>query len=263
MRAKKRLGQHFLRDVEVLQDIAAVADVGRSAGALEIGPGEGALTAFLLQSGKPVVALEKDPDAIEVLKARFSGEALTLVEGDALHADLAGLLPRPEGALPVVVGNLPYNVGTAIYTRLLGLRGQISRIVVMLQREVARRIVATAGTKAYGVPSVLTALTARAHMVLEVPPQAFRPRPKVHSAVVLAEFPGEALAQREELEPLAKLVSRLFQARRKVLSNAIEGVLDIGALEAMGIDPRARPETLTPAQFLALYRGSVATGSAT
>jgi 16S rRNA (adenine1518-N6/adenine1519-N6)-dimethyltransferase len=251
MRADKRLGQHFLRDIDVLQDIAALADVAHSAGVLEIGPGEGAMTAFLLQSHRPVVAIDKDPRAVSELEQRF-GAAVRVVEGDALTADLGALLPPvgEDGRLPIVVGNLPYNVGSAIYRRLLGLRGRVERLVLMLQREVALRIVAEPGTKAYGVPSVMTALTASAHIVREVPPEAFVPRPKVHSAVVLVEFPGAPQVPPEQLDGLGRFIGTLFQARRKMLSNTVA----VEALALAGIDPSCRPEQVSPGQLVALWR---------
>ena len=133
MRADKRLGQHFLRDIEVLEEIVAIADVSNSAGVLEIGPGEGALTAFLVRAGRPVVALERDPRAVKAVEERL-GDKVEIVEGDALEEDLGALLPPAiEGRdAPVIVGNLPYNVGTAIYRRILALRKRSSRAVLML-----------------------------------------------------------------------------------------------------------------------------------
>lgn len=251
MRPDKRLGQHFLRDADVLQEIAAIADVGRSSGALEIGPGEGALTAFLVRSGRPVVALDKDPRAVAALTGRF-GAAVETHLGDALEADLAGLLPPAgDGRRPIVVGNLPYNVGSAIYQRLLGLGDQIARMVLMLQREVAQRIVAEAGSKRYGVPSIATALAATAHLVLEVPPEAFVPRPKVHSALILVEPLATPLMTAEEQEPFLSFVKQLFQARRKTLANALG---DTDALIAAEVDPRARVESLSLEALMTLYR---------
>ncbi|MGM0577032.1 MAG: 16S rRNA (adenine(1518)-N(6)/adenine(1519)-N(6))-dimethyltransferase RsmA [Myxococcota bacterium] len=254
MRADKKLGQHFLRDPEVLQDIDAVADVGRSAGVLEIGPGEGALTGFLVRSGRPVVALELDPRAVEAVGRRF-GDAVRVVEGDAVDADLEALLPPAdeEGRLPVVVGNLPYNAGSAILRRLLRLDGRVARMVVMLQREVAERVVAGPGSKRYGLLSVLAALQAKAWIVREVPPAAFRPRPKVHSAVLLVEPLDTPHLPPGEMEAFTTFVGGLFRSRRKTLANTLGHT---EALEALGVDPRARPETLSPDQILALY-GSI------
>lgn len=252
MRANRRLGQHFLRDADVLQEIVAAVDVERSAGVLEIGPGEGALTAFLVQAQRPVVTLDKDPRAIEEVRARF-GSAVRAELGDALEVDLRALLPPAdaEGRLPVVVGNLPYNAGSAIYRRLLDLRGHMARMVVMLQLEVAQRITAAPGRKAYGNLSVATALVANAWLIRQVPPQAFVPRPKVHSGLVLVEPAREPAVDGAQLEGVLDLVGRLFQSRRKTLANALGGT---EALERAGLDPAARPETVSPEGFVALYR---------
>ena len=254
MRANKRLGQHFLRDPAVLQEIFEVADPSRSSGILEIGPGEGALTAFLARSKRPLVALDPDPRAIEAVEARL-GDAVSLVHGDALRVELADLLPEErEGRLPIVVANLPYNAGTAIYRRLLKLETRVSRHVLMFQREVAERICAKPGTKAYGVLSVLTSLCAKAWCVCVVEPEAFRPRPKVHSAVILVEPLEMPPLVAEEHERFTAFVGRLFQGRRKTLLNVL-GSQDL--IDAHGLDAGARPETLTPGEFLRLYRSSL------
>ncbi len=243
MKANKRLGQHFLRDPSILQEIVAVAAPAHSAGVLEIGPGEGALTAFLVKATKRVVAIDADARAVEAVAARL-GDAVQLVHGDALETDLGALLPDPvDGRRPVVVGNLPYNAGTAIYRRLLRLEYRVARHVLMFQKEVAHRIVASPGTKAYGVLSVLTALCAQAWTVCEVAPEAFRPPPKVRSSIILVEPLETPLLRADEHDALTAFVGRLFQARRKTLLNAI-GSREL--VEAHGLDGQARPETLTP-----------------
>ena len=254
LRPDKRLGQHFLRDADVLREIVEVADVGRSAGVLEIGPGDGALTSFLVKTGKPVHALDLDPRAVAEVAARF-GDEVRVAQGDAVTADLAGMLPPvgADGRLPVVVGNLPYNAGTAIYRRLLELGGQVSRLVLMFQREVAIRVVSPEGSRAYGLLSVLTALQARAWLVREVPPQAFRPPPKVHSGLVLVEPMATPLVTPEEREPLTRFVGHLFQARRKTLANAFDRP---DLLEAEGIAASRRPEELDPLTMLRLFRAT-------
>ncbi len=252
MRADKRLGQHFLVDPAVLREICDIADVEHSAGVLEIGPGEGALTAFLAAGTKPVVALEKDPRAVAEVQRRL-GQRVQVVEGDALEVDLGALLPPvgPDGRRPIVVGNLPYNVGTAIFRRLLALGSRLERMVLMLQREVAERITAEPGNRAHGLLTVATALRARAWQVGVVPPAAFRPQPKVESALLLVEpLAAPRLDDEAEAEFLT-FVASLSQARRKTLANAVG---DLKALAIVGIDPRARPETLSLETLLALHQ---------
>lgn len=252
MKADKRLGQHFLRDVEVLEEIAALADVNRCAGVLEIGPGEGALTAFLARSTRPIVALERDPRAVQAIHERL-GERVQVVEGDALEADLSALLPPAVNGLepPVIVGNLPYNVGTAIYRRVLDLRRRQSRAVLMLQHEVAERIVATPSSRPYGPLAALTALTSRAWIVRTVPPRAFRPPPKVDSAVILVEPLESPKLQPEEVEGFMKTAFSLFRLRRKTLAHS---ELPTDALQAVGLDLKSRPEDVPAETILRLYR---------
>lgn len=252
MRPDKSLGQHFLRDPDVLADIAAIADVGRSSGALEIGPGEGALTAFLVGAGVPVVAIDKDPRALDALATRF-GDKVRVVLGDAAHDDLAPLLPGP-GA--VVVGNLPYNVASVIHRRVLALghTAKLARAVLMFQREVALRIVAGPGSRDFGVPSILTAVAARAWIVRDVPPRAFSPPPKVDSAVVLVEPLPAPLVPAAELEAFASFVASIFQQRRKTLGNALGA--QRARLDAVGIDPGLRAEQLAVADFVRLFRAA-------
>ncbi|MEE2779027.1 MAG: 16S rRNA (adenine(1518)-N(6)/adenine(1519)-N(6))-dimethyltransferase RsmA [Myxococcota bacterium] len=252
MKAKKALGQHFLRDPEVLQDIVATADVGRSAGVLEIGPGEGALTAFLAQSGRPVVALEKDADALVLLRDRL-GERVKLVQGDALKEDLSALLPAADadGRRPVVVGNLPYNAASPIFRRLLDLGDQVSRMVLMFQYEVGQRIAAEAGSRSYGLLSVVTALCADAWVISEIPPEAFAPRPKVKSALVLVEPRDKGMLPPDQVKPFISWVATLFQSRRKTLGKTLD---DPDVLVGSGLEASARPESLSPEQLIALYR---------
>jgi len=255
VRPDKALGQHFLRDPEVLADIAAVADVARSGGALEIGPGEGALTAFLVAAGVPVVALDKDPRALEAIAVRLGGRVRGVL-GDAAHDDLGALLPEP-GA--VVVGNLPYNVASVIHRRVLGLGTRIARAVLMFQREVALRIVAQPGSRDYGVPSILTAVRARAWIVRDVPPRAFFPPPKVDSAVVLIEPLATPRVDDGEVEAFGAFVSELFQHRRKTLGNALPERRD--ALAACGIALSARAEGLALEDVVRLWRAVQALAS--
>ena len=251
MKPDKKLGQHFLRDVDVLQEIAAVADPATSSGVLEIGPGEGALTAFLLAAGKPVVVLDKDPRAIEVIYARF-GDRVEGHWGDALEVDFDALLPPADGGQkPIVVGNLPYNVGTAIYRRFLVMSNRVSRMVLMLQKEVATRVVSEPGKKSYGLLSVLTALLGRAWKVCDVPPEAFYPRPKVHSSVILVELNPDPPLKPHEVKAFSNFVGKFFQARRKMLRKSS---LPRSLLQRHGISPEQRPEQITPEAFLALFR---------
>ncbi len=255
MRADRRLGQHFLRDPEVLEEIAALADVHHSAGVLEVGPGEGALTAFLVGHGRPVVAVDVDERVPAVLAERFGPEVVVHLL-DAARADLIPLLPSPDaaGRRPVIVGNLPYNAGTAIFRRLLPHGRAFERLVVMLQREVAERIAASEGSRSYGLLSVETALSARAWVTRIVPPSAFRPRPKVHSAVLLVEPLADPVLEGTEREAFLSFVGRLFTSRRKTLANA---EVERSVLDVVGVDPGRRAESLPVETLLALWRAAL------
>ena len=251
MKPDKSLGQHFLRDPEVLADIAAVADLGHASGGLEIGPGEGALTAFLVQhatAANPLVAIDLDPRALAEITERF-GDRIRTVQGDAAQVPLGPLLPGPRA---VVVGNLPYNAATAIYRQLIGMGPTFARAVMMFQKEVAERIVAGPGSRAYGILSILTALRARAWIIREVPPRAFTPPPKVDSAIILMEPLPNAPLTDAELPAFMDFVGKIFGHRRKTITNAVD--VSRETLEALGIDPRWRAEQIPAATILAWFR---------
>lgn len=265
MRPDKSLGQHFLRDPEVLADIAAVADLGHASGGLEIGPGEGALTAFLVQHASaenPLVAIDLDPRALAEITERF-GDRVKCIHGDAAQTPLGPLLPGPRAC---VVGNLPYNAATAIYRQLIGLGPTFARAVMMFQKEVAERIVAGPGSRAYGMLSILTALRARAWIIRNVPPRAFTPPPKVDSAIILMEPLPHAPLTDAELPAFTDFVGQVFAHRRKTITNAIaiaKSAQRLPAIEvsredlaALGIDPRWRAEQIPAATILAWFRHS-------
>lgn len=252
MKADKGLGQHFLRDVSVLEDIAALTDVRSSGGCLEIGPGEGALTAFLVKSAGdlPIVAIDPDPRAVDLVRQRFGGR-VEVVLGDATRDDLGALLPGVGGKKPVIVGNLPYNAASIIHRRVLALGDRFARALFMFQREVALRLVAAPKTRAYGIPSILTQVVATVHIVRDVGPECFSPRPKVDSAVVLIEPRAEPLVSPTDLETFGDFVGRAFQQRRKTLGNSMGDRK--GLLHKLGIDPIKRAEELAPEVWVALF----------
>jgi 16S rRNA (adenine1518-N6/adenine1519-N6)-dimethyltransferase len=244
MRAKKRYGQHFLQDAwaDKLVEAMAPRDDERF---IEIGPGLGALTLRLAPRVAHLTAIELDPEMVAHLRPRLPAN-VTLVEQDFLEADLAALLT----AGPVrVAGNLPYNVSSPILFKLLQQASTLVDATLMLQREVADRILAAPGTKDYGVLSIFVQLHADVKRLLSLPPGAFRPAPKVHSAVIqlrfrppAVEIPDDALFE--------AMVRSMFTQRRKTLSNALKPFAEsrgrgaAAALAAAGIDPGRRAETL-------------------
>lgn len=256
LRAKKALGQNFLLDLNLTAKIARLAGDLTGSDVLEIGPGPGGLTRGLLAEGaRRVVAVEKDarclPALAEIADA-YPGR-LQVVQGDALDFDPSGL------RAPVrIVANLPYNVGTELLVRWLTppvWPPFWSSLTLMFQREVADRIVARPGTKAYGRLALLAQWRAQAQIVLTLPPEAFTPAPKVSSAVVhLTALP----APRYPADPatLSRVTAAAFNQRRKMLRAALRG-LDPqieGRLERLGIPPTARAEEIRLEAFCALAR---------
>ncbi len=255
--AKKALGQNFLLDLNLTAKIARAAGDLTGADVLEVGPGPGGLTRGLLaEDARRVLAVEKDARCLPALAdiaAAYPGR-LEVVNADAMEIDAAARLTPPIK----VVANLPYNVGTELLTRWLDPPDWPpfwESLTLMFQREVAERIVAKPGSKAYGRLSILAAWRSDARIVMDLPPEAFTPAPKVRSAVVhlvaLREprFPADA-------KVLLSAVARAFNQRRKMLRASLKGLVpDIESrLVAAGIDPTDRAETVDLERFCALAR---------
>ena len=257
-RPRKRFGQHFLHDPGTLRRIVeAIAPTAQDT-IIEIGPGEGALTLPLLLAAGRLTAIELDRDLIEPLRerARDIGE-LTVISADVLTVDFTALA---AGAQLRLVGNLPYNISTPILFHCLQHAAVIRDMHFMLQKEVVERMAAAAGSKIYGRLSVMLQLRCSVEPLLRVPPGAFRPPPKVDSAVVrLVPLPA---AQRPDVDPglLDRIVRAAFGQRRKTLSNALSGMAAAADIGAAGIDPRARAEQLPPQAYVALTRRLAARG---
>ncbi len=259
IRARKRFGQHFLEPAWVEKVIGSI-DPKPDELFIEIGPGHGALTRPLAARAKAVTAYEIDRDLAAELRAAAVPN-VTVVEGDFLErsSNPQSLIPSPFR----VAGNLPYNVASPILFRLAELYAgglPVANATVMLQREVADRLVAPPGTREYGVLSVLLQHVADVQLLLKLPPGAFRPAPKVNSAVVRLRFhlPDPPVKDAVTFE---SLVQAVFTRRRKTLSNALLALEKRGrtpfpspaeALAAAGLDGRRRPETLTVAEFARL-----------
>jgi 16S rRNA (adenine1518-N6/adenine1519-N6)-dimethyltransferase len=247
MRAKKRYGQHFLEPAWADKLVAAIAP-GATDRFLEIGPGPGALTVRLASRAARVTAIELDVAMVTLLRTRLPAN-VRLVHADFLEFDLESLAAeRPFR----VAGNLPYNVSSPILFALIDAHrrlGGIADATLMLQREVAARIVAAPGTGDYGILSVLAQLHADVRLVLALPPGAFRPIPKVHSSVVHLRFRPPAVTLTDE-PAFESMVRSIFMQRRKTLANALRPYATLRgrdgreALDAAGVDRIRRPETL-------------------
>jgi 16S rRNA (adenine1518-N6/adenine1519-N6)-dimethyltransferase len=253
----RRFGQHFLTRKSILDRIAAAAcPEGREAGTLviEIGPGRGALTEALLERAAKVSAIEVDPVLVHYLQQKFrdaleSGR-LELIQADVLKTDLAALSPVPA----VIAGNLPYYITSPILERVFALGERWSRAVFLVQSEVASRLAASPGCRDYGYLSVLTQIHARAQVLFEVPRTAFRPAPKVDSAVVLLESRDAALEWNlGDKTAFLRFASACFQHKRKTLRNNLAPSYGKERLDALA-EGRLRAEQLSLPQLAALYR---------
>lgn len=249
--AKRSLGQNFLIDEAMIGKIVGALDPKETDTVLEIGPGRGALTTRLIDTGADVVALEFDRDLASALSERFADQPnFRLIEDDALGVDFQSLKPG-DGRKLRLIANLPYNISTAILQRLFDHPDVFSDAVLMFQREVVERITAAPGTKDRGFLTVLTEAHSVVERLFDVPPGAFRPVPKVWSSVVRLT-PKPSLITDERA--FRDLVSTAFNQKRKTLHNNLKARFPNvdEALEAAGIAPDRRAETLTLGEWLAL-----------
>jgi len=241
-RARKRFGQHFLHEKGVLEKLLDAIQPAATDFIVEIGPGEGALTRYL-QSAQALHLIELDRDLAARLAEQFP--KATIHAGDALEFDFAQF---PAGMR--IVGNLPYNISTPLLFHIAAAHAHVSDLHVMLQKEVIDRIVAAPNTGEYGRLTVMLAPWFETRHLFDVGPGAFVPAPRVWSAVARLRVRTEPAFV---VPPaFARTVSAAFSARRKTLRNALRSVVDVAEIEALGIDPGRRPETLSPAEFAAV-----------
>ena len=248
---RKRFGQNFLRDEGIIEAIASAIAPDKSHHLVEIGPGEGAITQALVASGCWFDAIELDRDLRTRLLASFSTyDTFTLHSADALQFDFASL--QQDGQPLRVIGNLPYNISTPLLFKLLDYGPLIADMHFMLQLEVVERLAAKPGNKNWGRLGVMAQFQCEVEQLFEVPPEAFFPPPKVQSAIIRLTPRRTPRWTQVNREVLSKVVSRAFSQRRKTLRNNFKSVLTDAQIEAAGVDPNARAETLTIDDFVAL-----------
>jgi 16S rRNA (adenine1518-N6/adenine1519-N6)-dimethyltransferase len=264
IRPRKRLGQCFLCDPNILEKIVRIAGVRHTDTVVEIGSGIGVLTAMIARTARRVVALEVDRRLVEVLQEELGNfENVEIVHADVLLFDFssvcAGEVQRIPGEKIKVIGNVPYNLSSQIVLRLLEYRDCLDRVVLMLQREVAERLAAPPGTKDYGPLSVYVALYTEPTLDTRVPAGCFYPRPDVESRVIRLDIRDEPLCGVDDMAFFQHLVRSAFSKRRKTLLNSLKnstlpvtGDQIIAALSALGIDGVRRAETLSVHEFAAL-----------
>ena len=259
----KRFGQHFLTDKSVLAAIVDSVSPRTGDMIVEIGPGRGVLTDELARLPNDLVAIEIDHLLSEKLKERYaSNERVKVIEADVLDVDFSSVSHGPF----VVVGNVPYYITTPILFHVLH-RPLPRHIVLLVQREVAERIVAQPGSKQYGALSVNVQVAADAEIIRHVPPAAFSPPPKVDSAVIRILPRSDSMINDDEADRFRSFVQGLFGMRRKQIGNVLRSVTQLSpadavtVLKSLGIDPRARPETLSVSDFVSLMRASQQTNA--
>jgi 16S rRNA (adenine1518-N6/adenine1519-N6)-dimethyltransferase len=263
-RARHRFGQHWLEDQEVLRRIVQAAELVSTDHVLEVGPGRGALTAVLLASPvAAITAVELDRDLLAGLQQRFGPDPrFHLLAGDILSIPLP---PVGSTGPNKVVANIPYNITGPLLERLLGRLDQpvtppYTRLVLLVQKEVGQRICASPGSSAYSALSVRMQLLGRPRSICAVPPRCFQPPPRVHSEVIAIDpFPPEQRLPQELAAGVELLLRSAFASRRKMLRNGLAGVRPEEQLAELatqaGVSLQARPQDLSPQQWVALATG--------
>ncbi|WP_110668738.1 16S rRNA (adenine(1518)-N(6)/adenine(1519)-N(6))-dimethyltransferase RsmA [Salinicola halophilus] len=251
-RARKRFGQNFLRDTGVISRIVRAIGPRKNDRLVEIGPGQGALTAPLIEAAGALEVIELDRDLIPGLRVQFFDYPdFVIHEGDALKFDFQAL-KEEDGRQLRVVGNLPYNISTPIIFHLLAARGAIEDMHFMLQKEVVDRLAAAPGDSAWGRLSVMTQYYCQVESLFVVPPESFVPQPKVDSAIVRLMPHAELPAVAHDESRFADVVREAFGQRRKTLRNNLKGLIGAEALTELGIDPGRRPQTLRVDELVAI-----------
>jgi 16S rRNA (adenine1518-N6/adenine1519-N6)-dimethyltransferase len=250
-RAKKRYGQHFLHDPGTIDRIVRAIDPRPGDRIVEVGPGRGAITVPLLAAAGSLDVIEIDPDVVPRLEQRCAGAGqMRLHLADALEFDFRAL--RGDGPPLRLVGNLPYNISTPLLFHFVGQLDAIGSMHFMLQKEVVARMAAAPGGKDYGRLTVMLAPWVRVEPLFDIGTGAFSPPPKVVSTFFALHPYATPPFEIGDHATFAKVVLAAFSQRRKTLRNSLSGLLDAAAIARAGIDPGARPETLSPAQFAAL-----------
>ncbi|MBD8724856.1 16S rRNA (adenine(1518)-N(6)/adenine(1519)-N(6))-dimethyltransferase RsmA [Oxalobacteraceae sp. CFBP 13708] len=247
--ARKRFGQNFLTDKQVLSDIIDAIAPRQGETMVEIGPGLAAMTALLLKQLDHMHVVELDRDLVTRLEKAYPRERLTVHSGDALKFDF-GAIPVAEGQKLRVVGNLPYNISSPLLFHLADFAHLIEDQHFMLQKEVVERMVAEPGSKTYGRLSVMLQWRYDMSLMFIVPPTAFDPPPQVESAIVrMVPVKQQLPCDGKRLEAV---VAKAFSQRRKVIRNCVAGMFTEAQLVEAGIDPSVRPEAVSLAQYVAL-----------
>lgn len=244
-RAKKSLGQHFLTDQFIAQNIVSALSADENSHVLEVGPGQGVLTQYLIQANYDFKAIELDDQLVPLLKKKYPILEDKIIHFDFLKADFDRIF---EGNEFSVIGNFPYNISSQIIFKIIQYRHLVPEMVGMFQKEVAERIVAPPGSKTYGVISVLTQAYYSGHVIYQVPPESFDPPPKVDSAVIILT---RNEVEREDYNPslFKSIVKTAFKQRRKMLRNSLKSLIPEGTELGTELLTK-RPEQLSVQDFI-------------
>jgi len=245
--ARKRFGQNFLQDTRIIQDIVNAVRPQPEDTVIEIGPGLAAITEPLCRRLNRLHVCEIDRDIIAYLRAQPFAGKLDIHEGDVLQFDFSGVPGRKK-----IVGNLPYNISTPLLFHLSRYADEVEDMHFMLQKEVVERMVAEPGSNDFGRLSVMLQYFFEMEKLLDVPPEAFSPAPKVDSAVVRLIPAKYRIGQAQDFEQFAALVKQAFHQRRKTIRNNLKGLADDNDLQAAGISPQERAEHIAPEKYVAL-----------
>ena len=245
--ARKRFGQNFLQDSRIIADIVQAVRPQPADTVVEIGPGLGAITEPLAAKLDCLHVCEIDRDIIGYLKTRPYAGKLVLHEGDVVQFDFASVPGRKK-----IVGNLPYNISTPLLFHLSRYADEVEDMHFMLQKEVVERMVAEPGSNDFGRLSMMLQYFFEMEKLLDVPPEAFSPAPKVDSAVVRLIPAKYRIGQAQDFEQFAALVKQAFHQRRKTIRNNLKGLADDDDLQAAGISPQERAEHIAPEKYVAL-----------
>tara|TARA_A100000164_G_C21884801_1_gene762178 strand:- start:797 stop:1561 length:765 start_codon:yes stop_codon:yes gene_type:complete len=246
---KRKFGQNFLIDKDALNKLIDFIQPNKEDFFIEIGPGLGALTIMLIEYLKTLVVIEIDKDLINFLKKKFENKNLTIIHSDILKFDFLKLSTKKKIR---VVGNLPYNISSLTLFHMLNFKYYVLDQHFLLQKEVAQRMVASPGSKNYGRLSVMLQCRYKMNLLLVLKPSSFYPSPKVESALVRMIPKVEELPCDEK--KLAKVVTKAFSKRRKIIKNCFLNIFSENDLENVGIDPKSRPENLTVKQYIDLAK---------
>ena len=250
-RARKRFGQNFLIDTNIIERIIESLNPGKQDSLIEIGPGQGALTDKLVERSGHLDVIEIDRDLAQEFSSRYeNADNFTLHNTDVLKFDFNSLLPTQNGYR--VIGNLPYNISTPLLFHLFACKHLFNDMVFMLQLEVVDRLAASPGNKNYGRLSIMAQYHCEVEKLFQVPPTAFRPQPKVNSAIVRLKPWKQPPCTTVDPAQLEILVRTAFSQRRKTVQNSLKKILDKSQFEALSIDGSRRPETLSLEEYVTI-----------